>query len=279
MSTHAGSLLPTVLLVYDHFLTLGAEVAYIWRPGHERASAWFLVMRYFSLCANIAMACLMFIDFTPEVRCSKFLVAHGLRILIVLQEIALILTCLVIAGITTISVAAWSVIPDGPSPPVRTTLPGCPASQSRSQALRLAGAWEAEFACDVLVLGLTLYRALQKNVQGSATSGMLWRVMTRDAAMYFSVICLVNLANLLIFYYGDIYTTGCLAWFTAQLSVAMISRLMLNLHSAADPDCDSTIDPTYLGTLRFASRMPTTAEQYELRDAELAGSTDLGDRG
>lgn len=140
----------------------------------------------------------------------------------------------------------------------------------------------------MLVLGLTLYRALQKNVQGSAAAGTLWRVMTRDgeylplpnvrtranfssiAAMYFrltlhlsgsaalhlhsylSVICLVNLANLLIFYvcgfsvgyrsltylrfqFGDvrpclrfistaytdknstqIYTTGCLAWFTAQ---------------------------------------------------------------
>lgn len=68
MSTHAVSLLPTVLLVYDHFLTLDAEVAFIWRPGHERASAWFLAIRYFSLCANIAMACLMFIDFTPEVR-------------------------------------------------------------------------------------------------------------------------------------------------------------------------------------------------------------------
>lgn len=49
-----------VLLCYDHLLTLGAEVQYIWEPGHARSSAWYLFLRYFALGANTAMLSLTF---------------------------------------------------------------------------------------------------------------------------------------------------------------------------------------------------------------------------
>ncbi|KAJ7107376.1 hypothetical protein C8R44DRAFT_744581 [Mycena epipterygia] len=115
--------------------------------------------------------------------------------------------------------------------------------------LGVAGAWELELACDVLVLGLILFRAFRNSDPANAIVGPLWRVMTRDG----KVICLANSANLLMFYLGDIYTNAGLAWFTAQISVVMISRLMLNLHAAANPEYESTTHPIQRETVLFAS--------------------------
>ncbi|KAJ7671771.1 hypothetical protein B0H17DRAFT_193542 [Mycena rosella] len=56
----------------------------------------------------------------------------------------------------------------------------------------------------------------------------LWRIIVRDGAMYFGIICLSNLANILMYYFGD-----QLSAFAVSLSVTMICRLMLNLHDAA----------------------------------------------
>ncbi|KAJ7464637.1 hypothetical protein FB451DRAFT_1264145 [Mycena latifolia] len=51
--------------------------------------------------------------------------------------------------------------------------------------------------------------------------------------MYFGVICLANLANILMYYFGDLNTASSLSALTMSLSVTMICRLMLNLHKAA----------------------------------------------
>ncbi|KAF8186217.1 hypothetical protein K438DRAFT_1973575 [Mycena galopus ATCC 62051] len=53
----------TVLLVYDHLLTFKSEVRYMWTPGHIKTSAWYLGVRYFALCANVAMLALTFGNF------------------------------------------------------------------------------------------------------------------------------------------------------------------------------------------------------------------------
>ncbi|KAJ7301244.1 hypothetical protein DFH08DRAFT_996107 [Mycena albidolilacea] len=124
---------------------------------------------------------------------------------------------------------------------------------------------------DLIILGLTLYRGFQQ-LRGPTLSGSLWQVLIRDGelrSLPFSVsdnelnikalcisgerqdcqnncqeihvknnlriITLANLANILIQY---IRTSGSLSWFSAMLSVVMVSRLMLNLHSAADPNTE-----------------------------------------
>jgi hypothetical protein len=48
-----------VLLAYDHLLTLDLEVRYIWKSWRTRASAWYLIIRYSSLCIR-AMVLLTF---------------------------------------------------------------------------------------------------------------------------------------------------------------------------------------------------------------------------
>ncbi|KAJ7315053.1 hypothetical protein DFH08DRAFT_426062 [Mycena albidolilacea] len=66
----------------------------------------------------------------------------------------------------------------------------------------------------------------------------LLRTMFRDGAVYFGMICLVNVANIVMLYLGDMIISGSLAWFACCISATMISRLMLNLHDASNRRSD-----------------------------------------
>lgn len=52
--------------------------------------------------------------------------------------------------------------------------------------------------------------------------------------MYFAVMTLSNLPNILTYYFGSNTTRGSLATFTSCMSVTLVSRLMLNLHKSVD---------------------------------------------
>ncbi|KAJ7815849.1 hypothetical protein B0H13DRAFT_2380816 [Mycena leptocephala] len=111
---------------------------------------------------------------------------------------------LLAAGAVIVSLSAWSVVPVGLAPVVRTKAPGCYVPQLKAQ-----------------------------------------------------IIGLVNVANILMFYLGDIYTSNSLTWFTSAILVAMISRLMLNLHVAAIqgiPGSAPGQTDIELETVRFAHR-------------------------
>ncbi|KAJ7812703.1 hypothetical protein B0H14DRAFT_2856074 [Mycena olivaceomarginata] len=123
---------------------------------------------------------------------------------------------------------------------------GCHTAIPRSTALRLAGVWEAQLLLDLLVFGLTLYKAHADRAVMSLVPGSLVERMMRDGAMYFGIIVLANLADVLTLYLGDIMIAGILSWWTTSLSVTLISRLILNLqragggNSAAMTNNDST---------------------------------------
>ncbi|KAJ7662892.1 hypothetical protein B0H17DRAFT_1093329 [Mycena rosella] len=278
------SLAGLVVLVYDYFLTLEMEVKYTWARGNnKRGSAWFFFLRYFAFAGNIALAFMEFGDFKPEVRCICKHLKSAVGLLIVVQEFVIgctlilrvyamysfnkhILWLLVVAAAVTVGLGAWSVVPAGPTPIIPISLPGCQILHSTAQSIRMAAAWEAELACNVLILGLTMYRAWQQTRDGLLPDGSLWTIMMRDGAMYFAVICLVNLANILMFYLGDVNMNASLAWFTAMISVVMITRLTLNLRAVASVDIVSDGDApphTALGTLRFATS--TAGAQEESR--------------
>ncbi|KAJ7176089.1 hypothetical protein C8R43DRAFT_974933 [Mycena crocata] len=253
-----------VILFYDHLLTIGPEIQHIWVTTHKRSSVWFLFIRYFSFAGNIIMALDTFGDFNVTT-CGTLRVVTGL--IVVAQELIIgctlflrvyalyglnrrIMILLISAGVAIVSVGAWSIVPVGMSPVVKTRAPGCYLPQSKKQDLRMAAAWTAELAGDVLVICLTLYRSYMSSRNGAAFSGSLWRIMIRDGVVYFGIICLVNVANILMFFFGDIYTSNSLSWFTSAISVAMISRLMINLHVAAARQIGgtSTSGGTYTGT-------------------------------
>ncbi|KAF7354124.1 hypothetical protein MVEN_01099800 [Mycena venus] len=102
----------------------------------------------------------------------------------------------------------------------------------------VALAWEGQLVCDILILGLTLRRAYTYHHTVGLESPSLLRTMFRDGAVYFGMICVVNIVNIVMLYSGDIITAGSLAWVACCVSVTMISRLMLNLHDAANQQLD-----------------------------------------
>lgn len=224
-----------VLLGYDHILTFGPEVRYIWRrSGHLRTSAWYLFVRYFALFTNLGMLAFDFGNF-PSKTCTTLNNAYGF--LIVVQE--LIVACTLIlrvlamysfdkrvmftlgtAAVVGVSLAAWCVIPTRPVPVYKTNLPGCHTPASKAQQIRLAGAWEALLGGDIILLSLTLYRGYTHSRHVTLPAGSLWRILVRDGAVYFVVICLANLATILIYYFGNINTTAGLSTFTVSYVTA-----------------------------------------------------------
>ncbi|KAJ7192830.1 hypothetical protein GGX14DRAFT_479576 [Mycena pura] len=136
-----------------------------------------------------------------SIGCTLFLRVYALYRLD--KRIMILLLC---TGVAIVTVGAWSVVPVELSPIMRTSAPGCYFPQSKAQALRMAAAWTAELAGDILVVCLTLYQSYaQRNGPLSAVS--LWRVIIREGIVYFGIICLVNLANILVFHVrlGDVY--------------------------------------------------------------------------
>ncbi|KAJ7106701.1 hypothetical protein C8R44DRAFT_326273 [Mycena epipterygia] len=207
------------ILVYDHLLTLGSEVKYVWSSKLRPSTCWFLAVRYIGLAANIVIAVFYFGDLDPEV-CVKMQVAW--EFLLVIQEVLVectlglrvfamyglnlwILASLLGAGGLSASLALWSIVTYG-HPQILSVpgLSGCHTAIPRTSALRLAGAWEAQIVCDTLVFALTVRRAYIQRRTSPRYKGTLVETMVTDGAMYFGLIVIANLANLTTFYAGDV---------------------------------------------------------------------------
>ncbi|KAJ6542519.1 hypothetical protein DFH09DRAFT_1322372 [Mycena vulgaris] len=266
-----------VILIYDHLLTFGSEVKHIWSSKLWPSTCWFLTVRYTALAANITISVFYFADLSHEVRVQLLYPIHkpltalfyrgitrnshvflpltpifdilveyggtlGLRVFAMYGLNLWILVCLLGAGVLGAALALWSIVkyrhPQMLSAP---ELSGCHTSIPRISITCqcLAGAWEAQLVCDVLVFELTGRRAY----------------IQRRGAMYLGIIVITNLANLFTFYFGDVLLSGFL---TTSLSVTLLSRLMLNLYEAANVGI-GTAEPnmTELETLRFGTLYAT----------------------
>ncbi|KAJ7914212.1 hypothetical protein B0H13DRAFT_2325535 [Mycena leptocephala] len=51
-----------------------------------------------------------------------------------------------------------------------------------------------------------------------------------------TLIAAVDVANILIYYFGDPFLAGSLAWMGSALSAVLIARLILNMREVADTD-------------------------------------------
>ncbi|KAJ7463902.1 hypothetical protein B0H11DRAFT_83117 [Mycena galericulata] len=134
---------------------------------------------------------------------------------------------------------------------------GCPSTVSSSQTRRLAAAWGGMGVFDCTIFFLTLYRALTRWRSNEVN---LLTVLIRDGSIYFGVIVMSNLANILTFLLGGPYTRGIATTFTNVISSIMISRLMLNLR---DPSLSSVSgrlseSATVTGDGIFSTYLPTT---------------------
>ncbi|KAJ7278356.1 hypothetical protein C8J57DRAFT_1306675, partial [Mycena rebaudengoi] len=264
------------ILIYDHLLTLESEVKWVWLPRHRLATYWFFLVRYMAIVSTATYATFYFGDFLPEtcskieraVECLHFIqevlveVTLGLRVFAVYGSDLRVLALMTVPATATAALGIWTLVELHSPGPVMLTVPGflgCHTVVHKSTSHRLASAWFGRLACDLFVLVLTLHRAYVNRDIAQMMSDSLTTVMARDGAMYFGIIILATLANVLTilhFYLGDILLSGILSWFTTALSTSLLCRLMLNLHEAAHIEGASQIrensDSTQLESLRFA---------------------------
>ncbi|KAJ7106591.1 hypothetical protein C8R44DRAFT_805561 [Mycena epipterygia] len=219
-----------IILCYDHLLTLDSEINYMWRRPKRLSFFLFILIRYVSPLSNIGMSFLIFGDMELEmflivVQCTLVDLVLGLRVYAMYNSNKLVLFCLFGTGFMTAVLASWSIM-------------GITGTPVPDVVRWMAVPWESQLVCDVVVFALTLIRSYR---QPFKIPGSILTFMLRDA--------LVNLANILMYYP---WMASSLSRFTSTLSVTMISRLMLNLHKAADVGI--LTDDNTLTSVRFQSR-------------------------
>ncbi|KAJ7214475.1 hypothetical protein GGX14DRAFT_444025 [Mycena pura] len=244
------SLVSLTLLFYDYFLTLGWEVSRYWRLHLTAPSILFFVNRYGMLFGSIPVV--LESVWTAESTPRKLAVCKVLQsyhqyftvvtqiiigVMLILRTYALyernrrVLALMILVSSGVIGVGAWAVLSERKASDIPTLnlYIGCSTGVSSSQTIHLASAWIGMAAFDCTIFMLTLYRTLTRKAGG----GGLFAVLLRDGSIYFGVMLLATIANILTFILGESFTRGLPTTFTNVISSIMISRLMLNLRDPA----------------------------------------------
>ncbi|KAL0958498.1 hypothetical protein HGRIS_000641 [Hohenbuehelia grisea] len=179
-------------------------------------------------------------------------------------------------GAVLISVSSYSLV--GQDNDHAQTVSGCHIGLSKSTGIRIAMAWEALLVYDTLLIILTIFKTYETTRRASNSAlGGFWRrlwvghgglnilaLVLRDGALYFIVMALANLANILTFYFAGSLLRGGLSTFASIISVTMMSRLMLNLHKSADVGIMSDMDRSRIDSAEM------TSAYYDYDDNEMS---------
>ncbi|GAW07282.1 hypothetical protein LENED_009261 [Lentinula edodes] len=216
------------LLYYDHLLTFDDEV---------NCHPWEEFQEFFHAFAQIIVATLL----TMRVYA---LYARDRRVLIVLTGIILFgIGATVISLVFSESTPAPSLFPIG-----------CHDILDLKNAALVSVGWELVFIYDTLLFGMTVFKAYRARSQPRVKQLEKFSVFTiivRDGSIYFGIMALANLVNVLTFYLAGVSTLtmchhatsvecivetqdtlfrGTLSPFASCMSVTLMSRLMLHLH-------------------------------------------------
>ncbi|KAG2138788.1 hypothetical protein BD769DRAFT_227734 [Suillus cothurnatus] len=118
-----------------------------------------------------------------------------------------------------------------------TLVPGFNCFESYSQKIAVSPGlgWTTLLLYELLIFVLTVHRIYKTRGLSLATSRRnIIGVVFQDGAMYFAVMILTNVPNIVTSYCGPNTIRGSLATITSCMSVTLISRLMLNLHKSVD---------------------------------------------
>ncbi|KAJ3813233.1 hypothetical protein F5876DRAFT_74096 [Lentinula aff. lateritia] len=136
-------------------------------------------------------------------------------------------------------------------------------SFSDTQGLHLAYLWIGIFVFDLCVFSLTLWKTYCIYKDDYMISRGIGTVVMRDGLMYFGIITLATLANILAFAIGTEFTKGLLPIFSNIISSVMMSRLMLNLR-------EGHMNETQMSGLIFANNEFGMAPASGLYEHELS---------
>ncbi|KAK7046435.1 hypothetical protein R3P38DRAFT_2873789 [Favolaschia claudopus] len=238
------------LLFYDYLLTLDLEISRYWGSRFSWPTVLFFINRYGALLGNVPVIVQKFWS-APE---SSALIPHKLTtcqhlelyhqwfvittqiligVMLIFRTYALyernrtILILMLMVGAGVVAACIWGTIFSGKAQVVLGPLHlGCTYTIINSQTVALIVAWASMAIFDILIFFLTLYKALS---QRYLVGVQLLHILLRDGSIYFGVVVVSNLCNIMTFIFGGPFTRGVATTFTNIISSIMISRLMLNI--------------------------------------------------
>ncbi|KAK0219918.1 hypothetical protein IW262DRAFT_989063 [Armillaria fumosa] len=257
---------------WDHFITLDAEIEYLWKQPKTPSARLFFLNRYLAFFGNICVTVLVFTTISVTLSTLQSSPPSAVNyqpnhILLTMRIYAIyacslrILYCMVASAIVLLGVSCWSLF--GQKHVDFTPVSGCHIGLDRDTAIRIASAWEALFIYDTIIFSFTLFKTYKER-RNHITPDILSLIL-RDGAIYFAVMAFANLFNILTFYLAPPFLRGSLSSFASCISVTMMSRLMLNLHQTATAGIFSAGFPT--NDLTFQTVQTAIDEDdTELRD-------------
>ncbi|KAJ6484504.1 hypothetical protein C8R47DRAFT_556678 [Mycena vitilis] len=273
-------LISITFLYFDHLITFGDEIRFLWRKTKTASTYCFLLNRYLAFFGDIVVTYFVFTT-VPESVCKSVNFFRQLLLIFNQTTICLLLTVRIYAlygrqkkvwaymlgaGAFLMGVSLWAISGNGgrPVPGVN----GCHISNSRTIGIRLSVPWISLSIYDWMIFVALFYKSWQARSESvTRRSDTLLSVLIRDGAIYFIVMAVMNLANILTFYIAPPLLRGCLATMASSLSVTMMSRLMLNLHAVESKGIFSTAHIKY--TASFDSDVePVELDTLWTRDLE-----------
>ncbi|KAJ7135661.1 hypothetical protein C8R44DRAFT_768820 [Mycena epipterygia] len=248
-------LLGITLMYWDHLVTLDNEIGFVWKRARSASAYWFFAIRYSGFAGNLPVTIFSFYTVPPK-WCHAYHVGHQVvligtqlvvSIVLLLRMHALygrnlrLLGCLLAISALLLAAIFWS-IHDQKSEPINE-FPGCHVSPAD-----LAVAWEALFVFDAMIFALTVFKTCStRRRAGDQANLPIHTLILRDGApppliIYYTAMAFANLCNILTFYP---ILSGSLSTFASCMSVAMMSRLMINLHEKADAGVLTRLDLSF----------------------------------
>ncbi|KAJ3927895.1 MAG: hypothetical protein NXY57DRAFT_578337 [Lentinula lateritia] len=260
---HYLELIEFVILAYDYLLTFDLEIERFWKRDTKRLAAiLFFVNRYLTLLGNVPFVLLFFrpglilrygdvreaLDLYAQI--LIYVVQINISILFLLRMHAIYGGSKRIAGFLGVVLIGMMVnnvvqlyLADRTGP-AAVDLPSASA-----QVGTIPSFSDTQFGLFV-----------DWNIYGYMMSRGIGTVVMRDGLMYFGIITLATLANILAFAFGTEFTKGLLPIFSNIISSVMMSRLMLNLR-------EGHTNETQMSGLIFAnnelSMAPQASSPYE----------------
>ncbi|EGN91710.1 hypothetical protein SERLA73DRAFT_192123 [Serpula lacrymans var. lacrymans S7.3] len=243
-STNYVGLAGFTLLVWDHLITFADEVEFIWQ-GRKGALVYLFLLNRYMTPLGFIVNLVAYLSTWPQNRCTHFVRYEGAMTLLGIQIVALMMLLRVYAmypdnkslvGLLVLIFLAWtgvnalllakasSVLHEGLSSCTMVFDPGMPFHIASSSA------W-FPLMFDTVVFVSTMYRAIPSIRHKEA--GRILRTMLNDGLLYYSVICGVNLVLTVMIVRAPPGIQNITAQLELLLTVAMMSRITLNLKKQA----------------------------------------------
>jgi len=245
------------ILIWDHFDTFDREVEHIWMTKKNLMTTLFLINRYVTPLGFIVnLFAYLSPTWTPE-RCSRFIRYEGSMTIIGINIVALMMFLRIKAlyhrqyfvlgfvgfvGLFSFSMNAYLMtrgvaVVHNPSSGVRACTMIFDAEIS---TLASSSAW-LPLLYDTVVLCLTLYKTLP-SLKNRTTSYVMKRLF-QDGLIYYSVIFAVTFVLSIMIAVAPPGIKNITAQLELLLTVAMMSRITINLKSSVHKMKNSVVRP------------------------------------